>query len=78
MYNSEDMEFVIHRNKCGLLNMLFKMHISGLHYFDPLQDEFTFINTVSENNGTFTKRQIVSADKARDLYASLAYPSDAD
>jgi hypothetical protein len=41
-------------------------------------DEFTFVNTVSENKGTFTKRQIASADKARDLYASLAYPLDAD
>jgi hypothetical protein len=72
------MEFVIHCNERGLPNMLFKMHSSGLHYFDPSQDEFTFVSTVSENKGAFTKRQIASADKASDLYASLAYPSDAD
>ncbi len=78
MYNSENIEFVIHRNKRGLLNMLFKMHSSGLHYFDPSQDYFTFVNTVSENKGAFMKRQIASVDKVRDLYASLVYPSDAD
>ncbi len=72
------MEFAIHYNKHGLLNMLFKMHSSGLHYFDPLQDEFTYVNTVSENKGAFTKRQIMSADKARDLYASLTYLSEID
>jgi hypothetical protein len=32
---------------------------------------------MSENKGAFTKRQIASADKARDLYASLTNPSDA-
>jgi hypothetical protein len=78
MYYSEDMEFPIHRNEHGLPNMLFKMHSSGLHYFDPLQDELTFVNTVSENKSAFMKRQTASVDKARDRYASLAYPSDAD
>ena len=29
MYNSEDMEFVIHWDSRGLLNMIFKMHSSG-------------------------------------------------
>jgi hypothetical protein len=28
--------------------------------------------------GAFTKRQIASANKARELYASLTYPSNAD
>ncbi len=43
-----------------------------------MQDEFTFVNTVKKNKGAFTKRQIASADKARDLYASFAYPLDTD
>jgi hypothetical protein len=77
-YDSNDMQFIIHCNERGLSNMLFKMHSSGLHYYDPLREEFTFVNTVSENKGAFTKQQIASADKARDLCASLAYPSDTD
>jgi hypothetical protein len=36
MYDSEGMEFVIYCNKHELPTMLFKMHSSGLHYFDPL------------------------------------------
>ena len=34
-YDSNDMEFIIHRDMHGKLNMLFKMHCSGLHYYDP-------------------------------------------
>ena len=58
--------------------MLFKMHSSGLHYYDPFNEDFNFINTVKENKAVFTKRQIESADKERELYASLVYPSNAD
>ena len=58
--------------------MLFKMHSSGLHYWDPINEDFSFINTVEENKGVFTKQQIANEDKARELYASLAYPSNAD
>ena len=77
-YNSNDMQFIIHWDEQELSNMLFKMHSSGLHYYDPLREEFTFVNAVSDNMGAFTKGQIASADKASDLYASLVYPSDAD
>ena len=52
--------------------MLFKMHSSGLHYWDPSGEDFNFINTVEENKAVFTKRQIANSDKARELYASLA------
>ena len=58
--------------------MFFKMHSSGLHYWDPNDKDFSSINTVEENKGVFTKQQIVNADKARELYASLAYQSNAD
>jgi hypothetical protein len=54
------------------------MHSSGLHYYDPFNEYFNFINTVDENKAVFTKRQIANADKARELYASLAFPSNAD
>ena len=54
------------------------MHSSGLHYYDPSNKDFNFINTVDENKAVFTKRQIISADKARELYASLTYPLNAE
>ncbi|MGL6132320.1 MAG: hypothetical protein ACRCZ9_11980, partial [Fusobacteriaceae bacterium] len=77
-YDSENMAFVIHREEKGLHNMVFKMHNSGLHYYDPSKEEFAFINTVHDNKLPFTKRQLKNAEKAKELYASLAYPSDAD
>ena len=77
-YDSNDMEFIVHRNEHGKPNMLFMMHSSGLQYWDPYNKDFNFINTVEDNKTVFTKRQIVNADKARELYASLAYPSNAD
>jgi hypothetical protein len=51
------------------------MHKSGLHYFDPRDSEFIFVNTVSENKAGFTKRQIKEAEVARSLYSKLNYPS---
>ena len=30
--------------------MQFQIHESGLHYFDPRDEDLTFLNTVSENN----------------------------
>jgi hypothetical protein len=56
-------------------NMEFRMHESGLHYYDPRTEEFTFVNTVSGNNEGFTQRQIKGAELARTLYATLSYPS---
>jgi hypothetical protein len=51
------------------------MHKSGLHYFNPRDSEFTFVNTVSENKAGFTKRQMMDAEVARSLYSKLNYPS---
>jgi hypothetical protein len=56
-------------------NMEFRMHESGLHYYDPCNEEFTFINTVSGNKEGFTKRQIKGAEVAQTLYATIIYPS---
>ena len=55
------------------------MHESGLHYYDPRENEqLAFVNTVSENKEGFTKRQIKGAETARTLYATLSYPSMKD
>jgi hypothetical protein len=67
--------FVVHRELEGKPDMEFRMHKSGLHYFDPRDSEFTFVNTVSKNMAGFTKRQIKEAEVAQSLYSKLNYPS---
>ena len=71
--------FVVHRESENKPNMEFRMHESGLHYYDPRdEEELAFVNTVSENKEGFTKRQIKGAEVARTLYATLSYPSMKD
>jgi hypothetical protein len=78
-YDSNNEMFVVHREHVDKPNMEFKMHKSGLHYFNPKDANFTFnINTVSDNKKGFTKRQIKGAEQARTLYATLGYPSIKD
>ena len=47
---------IVHRESEGKPNMQFRMHESGLRYFDPRDQEFNFFNTVSENKEGFTAR----------------------
>jgi len=77
-YDSNDQMFVVHRESAGKPNMQFRMHSSGLHYFDPRDKSFVFFSTVAENKKDFTKRQIQRAEVAKSLYAKLAFPSPAD
>ena len=77
-YDSYDGAFIVWRENKGLPNMIFKMHSSGLHFYDPKREDFTFVVTVEDNLKSFTKRQILSAEKARTLMAGLAFPSDQD
>jgi len=78
-YDSDDLMFVVHRESENKPNMEFRMHESGLHYYDPRKnDQLAFISTVSENKEGFTKRQIKGAETARTLYATLSYPSMKD
>jgi hypothetical protein len=74
-YDSDEQMFVVHRESANKPDMEFRMHESGLHYYDPHNDEFTFVNTVSGNKEGFTQRQIKGAEVARTLYATLSYPS---
>ena len=55
--------------------MEFRMHKSGLHYYDPQNKHFVFINTVSGNKEGYTQRQVKGAEVASTLYAKLGYPS---
>jgi hypothetical protein len=78
-YDSNDEMFVVHREDVDKPNMEFKMHKSGLHYFNPKDVDLTFnINTVSDNKKGFTTRQVKGAEQARTLYATLGYPSIKD
>jgi hypothetical protein len=78
-YDSDYLIFVVDRESESKPNMEFKMHKSGLHYYDRRKEHHTtFVNTVSENKTGFTKRQIKCAEIARDLYKTLSYPSMKD
>ena len=66
-YDSYDGAFIVWRERKGLPNMVFRMHNSGLHYYDPTKEEFSFVVTVDDNMKLYTKRQIVGAEKARTL-----------
>jgi hypothetical protein len=78
MYDSEEESFLVHQEAAGLPNLLFKEHANGLHFFDPRQVDFAFIETVESNMQLFLKRQVARANKARSLYASLGFPSQKD
>jgi hypothetical protein len=62
--------------------MVFKPHASGLHVLDVYDSRskasYSFVETVAENMQLFTKRQIASAQQARDLQAGLGFPSISD
>jgi hypothetical protein len=72
--------FIVHREEFGLPNMVFDMHPCGLHVYYPkkIDGQYGFVQTVADNMKLFTKRQIEGALKARHLYETLGYPSNAD
>jgi hypothetical protein len=77
-HDSYDESFIVWRENINLPNMIFAMHSSRLHFFHPRCDEFSFIVTVEDNMKSFSKRQITLAEKARNLMAGLAFPSEAN
>jgi hypothetical protein len=46
MYDSLEETFLVHREAARLPNPLFKEHGDGLHFFDPRQADFAFVETV--------------------------------
>jgi len=80
-YDSErQTALIVHREEFGLPNMVFDMHPCGLHVYYPeeIDVQYGFVQTVADNMKLFTKRQIEGALKARHLYETLLYPSNAD
>ncbi len=56
MYDSLEESFLVHCKATGLPNLLFKEHVNGLHFFDPRQADFAFIETVESNMQLFSKQ----------------------
>jgi hypothetical protein len=68
-YYSNDLTFVVHCEP-DKSNMEFRMHKSGLHYYDPRtrkNERLSFVNTVAKNKSSFSKRQIKGAEVARTM-----------
>ena len=74
-YDCNRSQFVIHHVESGKPNLIFCMHPSGLHIYDPADCVFSFMTTVDGNKMHFSKRQIAGAEKAQTLHASLGFPS---
>ena len=70
--------FTLKRKKFnGHSDMTFKMHRSGLHYWEDLL-AFCMLNTVEEYMQCFTKREIRDARRAVSLKAKVGFASDKD
>ena len=74
-YGSNGHMLIVHREETGLPNMEFLMHYSGLHYYEPTKKYLVFLNTVSKNKEGFSRRQINSAIKSRELQHTLGFPT---
>ncbi len=77
-YDSSEETFLVHCKAAGLPNLLVKEHANGLHFFDPRQADFAFVEMVELDMQLFLRQQVAHADKAHSLYASLGFPSKQD
>jgi hypothetical protein len=79
-YDSElDTTFVVHCSAFELSDLLFEMHPCGVHVCYPMKmGQFGFVQTVHDNMKLFSKCQIAGANKARELYEKLIFPSTSD
>ncbi len=68
-YDSKlDTTFVVHHSAFGLPDLLFEMHLCGLHVcYRKKMGKFGFVQTVEDNIKLFSKRQIAGAVRVRDL-----------
>ena len=77
-YDCDEASFTVHHANYGKLGIIFGMHHSGLHIYDPDGEVSSFVTTVDKNKLHFTKHQIDRAELAWTLYASLGFPSEHD
>jgi hypothetical protein len=66
----------------GTVMTLFKEYKSGLYYYNAgpthsnTSDAYLFLNTVAENKGNSTRREIEGANRAQALYKKIGRPSE--
>ncbi len=79
-YDSEvETTFVVHCQQFGHPNLFFEMHPCSLHICYPKRmGEFGFIQMVKDSVKLFSKRHIVGAAQAKDLFKKIIFPSTAD
>ena len=58
--------------------IIFKQMKNGLYAHNTTDREIVLVNTVEENMNKYTQRQINNANKARELYGIIGYPSTKD
>jgi Zinc knuckle len=80
----------VHRSETsGLPDIEFKMHVSGLHYWDPTKSmaktgpdnktkKLTFVETVEDRKKMYSKRQVKLAEVARAGLHNAGFPSEQD
>ena len=55
--------------------MHFRMHDSGLHYYEPEDEDLLFVDTVAGNKESSSKLHIKASEQARVFFVYLGYPS---
>ena len=50
----------------------------GLYYHDTRVRQLTMLNTVENNKLSYSKRELADADKARNMFGMVGYPSVQD
>ena len=65
--------FIVHREGTDLPNMEFLMHDYGIHYYEPTKKDLVFLKNLSKNKEGFSKIQIKSAVKFRELQHTLGF-----
>ena len=67
--SGRDGNFTVHNP--NRVNIKFGMHCNRLHYHDTGNRQVNMVQTVTENEKGYSKRQLTDARTARDLYAKV-------
>jgi hypothetical protein len=81
MDTQEETAMCVHRLDGSI--MKFAEHPSGLYVFTPNDTNntvtaYTMLSTVTEQKKMFTRREVLAADVARDLYRKIGRPDEAE
>ena len=76
-YDSESEDvFTVHMNKGRVMQL--KMHKDGLHYHDTADRQVTLIQTVQQNEASYSQRKLATDRRAIYLYSKVGHPSVQD